>query len=262
LRFLHAGPDEPAHFVAAHSLTVAQVMARLSWHDSEFRGQPVQPVVAALLHDVGMFSVPVDILAQPVPLSDEQRRIVESHANAGAEMIRRALPNEPVLAEAAAGHHERIDGTGYPAGLRDTQISSLARLLAVCDVYAALCCPRPHRAALDPRTALTDTLLLAEHGGLDRHHAERLLELSFYPVGTAVELSDGSVGLVLAAPLGRHDLSAPARPVVALLTDERGKILPILHPIDLAQSEGPAIVRTLSAAERKRVLGGRYPEWA
>ena len=262
LRFLHAGVEEPARFVAAHCLTVAQVMIRLLRHDGEFRDHLVEAVVAALVHDVGMLRVPVEILGQPSPVSDEQKRTIEGHAHAGADLLRRAFPNEPALAETAAAHHERLDGTGYPAGLRDVQIKPLTRALTVCDVYAALCSPRPHRAAAEPRTALTDTLLLAEQGALDRFHAERLLQLSFYPAGAVVELADGRVGLVLAAQLGRRDLNAPARPVVALLTDERGRALPILLPLDLSQTDGPAIVRTLTTDERRRRLGRRYPEWA
>src|SRR5207302_2281552 len=117
--------------------------------------------------------------------------------------------------------------TGYPDGRRELQLTALPRLLAVGDVYAALCCPRPHRPARETRTALTDTLLLAEQGALDRYHAERLLQLSFYPVGSVVELADGAVGVVVATHMSRRDLTTPARPVVALLTDSQGQRLPL-----------------------------------
>jgi hypothetical protein len=142
----------------------------------------------------------------------------------------------------------------------------LARLLAVCDVYAALCAPRPHRPARETRTALADTLVLAEQGLLDRHHAERLLHVSFYPVGSVVELADGTVGIVVAAPRVGCDrsttLQAPARPVVALLLDERGQPLPNVQHVDLATSESRSIVRTLTLAERGKLLGRHYPECA
>ena len=219
-------------------------------------------VLAALVHDAGMLRVPAEVLAQPGPLDDAGRRAVEVHARAGAEMVRRLLPEAAWLAEAAAAHHERLDGTGYPGGLREVQVSSLARLLAVCDTYAALCCPRPYRPARDTRTALTDTLLLAESGALDRGHAERLLQLSFYPVGSAVELADGSVGVVVATHLGRRDLNTPARPVVALLTDAQGQPLAAPLHLDLAECESHSIVRSLAPAERRQVLGGHYPELA
>ena len=117
-----------------------------------------------------------------------------------AEIAARLRPDAVWLAQAIAEHHERLDGTGYPAGLRGGQMSSLSRLLAVCDVYAASCTARPYRKAKETRTALTDVLLMAGNGVLDRDHAERLLELSFYPVGSAVETTDGSLGLVTATP--------------------------------------------------------------
>jgi hypothetical protein len=139
---------------------------------------------------------------------------------------------------------------------------ALNRLLAVCDVYAALCSARPHRPASETRTALTDVLLLAEQGLLDRFHAERLLALSFYPVGSVVELADGAVGLVVATHTGRRELNNPARPVLSLLTDARGQAVPAPQYVDLAQVEDRSIVRSLSTAERRQVLGGLYPEAA
>ena len=261
LRWLYCSPEEPARFVAAHSLTTAQVIARLIRHDPDWRNRPLEPILAALLHDVGMVRVPVEILTKPEPLDDMERRTVEAHAALGAEILTRLSPHMPWLIESAAAHHERLDGTGYPAGLRDLQIKPLVRLLAVCDTYAALASPRPHRAALEARTALTDTLLAAEKGALDRQQAERLLQLSFYPAGTVVELADGAFGVVVATHAGRRDLSAPARPVVALVTDVRGQPLASPVHVDLAECEGRSILRSLSQAERAEVLGKRYPEW-
>jgi hypothetical protein len=109
---------------------------------------------------------------------------------------------------------------------------------------------------------LTDTLLLAEQGGLDPNCAERLLLLSFYPVGTVVELSDGTVGVVVATHQSRRDLNAPLRPVVALLTDPQGDFLAFPLHADLAETEGRSVLRTLPAAERHERLGRRYPHLA
>lgn len=261
LRFYQAAPEQPARFIASHSLVVAQVMARLIKHEPDLRHQPMEPVLAALVHDVGMLRIPEAILTHRGPLTDSERRTVESHTRSGAELATRLLPSGAWLAEATAGHHERLDGTGYPGGLREMQITPLVSLLAVCDVYAALCAPRPHRAALDSRAALTDTLLLAEKGALDKQHAERLLYLSFYPVGSVVELADGAIGMVVATHMSRRDLNSPARPVVALLTDEQGKPLPVPQHVDLAQWDNRSIVRALQPAQRRQALGLRYPEF-
>ena len=134
-------------------------------------------------------------------------------------------------------------------------------MLAVCDVYAGLCAARPHRPALETRTAMADTLVLADQGLLDRHHAERLLQLSFYPVGSVVELANGAIAVVAATPGTRRDFNHPARPVVAVLIDENDMPLSAPRHLDLAQCERHGIVRCLSRAERREVLGTRLPEW-
>jgi hypothetical protein len=261
LRFLEGDPGNPAHFAACHGLTSARIAGRIIRHDPELRGRPLDALLAALVHDVGMLRIPPEILAYPEAFDDSQRRIVESHCHMGVSIAAPLLLDAPWLAEVIVGHHERLDGTGYPDGLRDGQIKPLTRLLAVCDVYAALCTRRPRRPARETRTALTDTLLLAEQGQLDRHYAECLLHLSFYPVGSVVELADGAVGVVVATPHPRRDLNSPARPVVALLMDTKGQPLPLPHHVDLAQCDSPSIVRTLSSAESRELLGGRFPEW-
>jgi hypothetical protein len=256
------GDHESALFVACHAMAVASVGARVARFDPDYRKEPLRPVLAALLHDVGMVQIPAEVIFKPGHLSDDERRIVEAHPRIGAEILARAWPAETWPAETAGGHHERLDGTGYPSGLRDYQLPPLTRFLMVCDVYAAMISPRPHRPAHDTRTALADTLLLAEHGLLDRFHAERLLQLSFYPIGSVVELADGATGVVVATHMGRREVTAPARPVLALLTDREGRMLPVPQHLDLAQCEGRGILRALTPGERRQRLAKRYPEFA
>jgi HD-GYP domain-containing protein (c-di-GMP phosphodiesterase class II) len=209
-----------------------------------------------------MLAIPGEILAETGPLTDDQRRVMEGHTRAGAALLTHHFARETWLIEVAAGHHERLGGTGYPGKLEGAKITTLARLIAVCDVYAALASARSWRPALDPRTALTDTLLMAEKDELDRRHAERLLLLSFYPVGSVVELTDGAVGVVVAGHTGKTDLSTPARPVVMLLTDSENRQLAIPRALDLAQAEHRGVVRTLSPEQKRDLLGKRFPELA
>lgn len=272
LRFLTAAPlstqsyrgglesAAPARFLAAHALNVAQVVARIVPYDFEWAGRPLLPVVAALVMDCGMMRVPAEILAKPGDLTADDRRVIEQHPQYGADLILRYMPDAAPLAAAIAGHHERADGTGYPVGLKDTTVPSLGRMLAAADTYAALCCPRPYRAAQDSRAALTDVLLLAEHGQLDKDFAEYLLHLSFYPVGAVVELTDGRVGTVVANHPNRMDPRAPGRPVVALLAEADGTLLPRPEHLDLSVSNRGSILRTLSADRRRELLGHRYPD--
>jgi HD-GYP domain-containing protein (c-di-GMP phosphodiesterase class II) len=218
------------------------------------------PVMAALLMDVGMLAVPGAVLAQGGPLSADDRRRLDRHPEAGAELVRRLAPDAEAVADAVAAHHERPDGTGYPAGRSGDAVPSLARLLAVCDQYAACVADRPHREAFDPRNALTDCLLAAEQGKLDRDCSEYLLVLGFHPVGTVVELADGRVGVVVATHANRADLRAGGRPVVAVLTDRQGRVTPRPEVVDLAAADRGGVARVPSTAERTRLLARDYPD--
>ncbi len=250
----------PARFVAAHALTVAQVVARVVGQDFEWAGRPMVPVMTALLMDVGMVKVPGAVLANRGELSAEDRRLIDRHPSVGAGLIYTLAPDAAVVAEAVAAHHERPDGTGYPNAIRGDDVPTLARLLAVCDQYAACIADRPHRPAHDPRTALTDCLMAAEQGKLDRDFSEYLLALSYHPVGTVVELADGRVGVVVATHTNRADLRAGGRPVVAVLTDRRGQVLPRPEVVDLLAADRGSVARVPSTAERTRLLARDYPD--
>ncbi len=261
IRFVTADPHAPARFVAAHAINVAQVIARVVPYDYEWAGRPLLPVVAALLMDCGMLAVPGAVLAKVEPLTADERRVIEAHPKYGAELLLWRVPTiAGPLAAAVATHHERADGTGYPNGLKATDLPALGRLLRVADVYAALNEERPHRAALDPRAALTEVLLMAEQGQLDRDFAEYLLNLAFYPVGTVVELTDGRVGLVVANHPNRLDPRTPGRPVVAVMVDADGALLPRAEHVDLSAADRGSIVRGLSAERARELLGAKYPD--
>lgn len=261
VRFLAAPPGEPARFVAAHALNVAQVIARVVPFDFEWAGRPLLPVVTALVMDCGMLAVPAAVLSKADPLSADERRVIEAHPKYGAELLLWRFPTiAGPLAAAVATHHERGDGTGYPTGLRGDDLPALGRLLRVADVYAALNEERPQRPASDPRAALTEVLLMAEQGQVDRDFAEYLLNLAFYPVGTVVELSDGRVGVVAANHPNRLDPRAPGRPVVAVLADADGALLPRAEHVDLSAADRGSIVRGLSAGRARELLGAKYPD--
>jgi HD domain len=254
LRFLYAPPDDPSRFAAAQCLTTAHVLARLLLDDAEWQPQLQLAIMAALVHDVGMTRVPADVLLTDGPLNADQRRLIEKHTTAAESMLATLWPGGGWPIEMATCHHERNDGTGYPRGQREMSLHSIVRLVAVCDVYAALCAPRPHRPAFDTRTALTETLMLAERGYLDQASAERLLLLSFYPVGSAVELNDGAIGLVIDTP---HGATHPDRPIVHLATDAKGQPFAWPQMIDLVEERDRSILRSLSADERQAILGQR-----
>jgi putative nucleotidyltransferase with HDIG domain len=110
---------------------------------------------AGLLHDLGKIQVPVDILSKPIPLTNDELALIKTHPQTGYEILTAAefpLPVPNVVLQ----HHERIDGSGYPAGLRNGQILLEARVLAVADVVEAISSNRPYRPALGMARALDE----------------------------------------------------------------------------------------------------------
>lgn len=102
---------------------------------------------AAVLHDLGKFLIPVEILNKPGPLTRRERNIVEEHAQI-SEWLCQELPwLHPVL-PLVRGHHERLDGSGYPDGLTGSQIPLLTQIIQLADISDALLSSRPYRAAL------------------------------------------------------------------------------------------------------------------
>ena len=112
--------------------------------------------IGSLLFDLGMMTVPADILNRARLLNKSEFALVKAHVQSGHEIVRGIRFPWPV-AEIIAQHHERLDGSGYPAGLKNGAILLEARILAVADVVQAMCSHRPQRAAFSIDAALEET---------------------------------------------------------------------------------------------------------
>lgn len=142
-------------YTSRHQLRVAE-LARAIARELEVGREVEEGVyVSALLHDVGKLAVPLEILAKPAELTSTERSLVEQHTWRGYEILRQVDFPWPV-AEVALQHHERLDGSGYPQGLRDDEIILEARIVAVADVVEAMASHRPYRAALGLDAALEE----------------------------------------------------------------------------------------------------------
>ena len=111
--------------------------------------------VAGSLHDVGKITVPAEILSKPGKLSALQFEMIKAHAEQGYEILKDIDFPWPV-AEVARQHHERVDGSGYPRGLKGDEIILEACILAVADVVEAMSSHRPYRAGAGIKKALAE----------------------------------------------------------------------------------------------------------
>lgn len=130
---------------------------------------------AGMLHDVGKIGIPDAVLSKPGALDDEEWKIIKRHPELGVEILKR-LPTLRHEAEVVAAHHERIDGSGYPAALKGAEIPLEARIVAVADTYDVLVSDRPYRKARGRAEAIR---IVREESGthLDRAVVEALLRV-------------------------------------------------------------------------------------
>jgi putative nucleotidyltransferase with HDIG domain len=141
-------PYTAGHQRRVTALSVA-VALRLGLTDAQIEATRV----AGLLHDIGKLSIPAEILAKPSTLSVLEMSLMKTHPQSAYEVLRTIDFPWPV-ADIVLQHHERVDGSGYPLGLKGDAISAEARILAVADVVEAMSSHRPYRAALGIDAAL------------------------------------------------------------------------------------------------------------
>ena len=137
----------------------------------------------AALHDVGKVGIPDRILHKPGPLDPQERCEMESHVHRGSELVEEMIsglklvadPKVAMLRQVVAGHHEKLDGSGYPLGLQAEQIPLEARIVAVADIYDALSQARPYKPALPEEEVMRVLQAMAERGQIDRECLEILI---------------------------------------------------------------------------------------
>ncbi len=152
---------------------------------------------AAMLHDIGKAKVPEEILYKPGGLTDEERKIAETHAATGARILMARGDVSPSVIAGAWGHHLRHDGGGYPDTPSWVSRSPVASLLQVCDVFEALTAARPYKAPMPPRRAFE--IILKDSRAYDPACLKALIRaVGLFPPGSEVVLNNGCRGFVAA----------------------------------------------------------------
>mgnify|MGYP001764960162 CR=1 FL=1 len=140
------------HETGAHLTRIGEYAALIARHLGQ-SGEFAQNIrLTAPMHDIGKIGIPDSILNKPGALTEEEREVMCLHARIGFEILHEDDPSSALTdmaAEIALGHHERWDGKGYPQGLQGDAIPLSARIVALCDVYDALCSKRIYKSAWD-----------------------------------------------------------------------------------------------------------------
>jgi HD-GYP domain-containing protein (c-di-GMP phosphodiesterase class II) len=186
--------------------------------------------IGCLLHDLGNVTIPEAILKKPTKLTDEEFKYVYEHPRSGFELLRHCEGISATSKIVALQHHERLNGTGYPKGLKGPDIHLNSQVCAIVDAYDALTADRNYRKRYLPHEAIE--YLMASG---DTHFSFHLVQaftaqVAPYPPGTMVTLSSGDTAIVT-----QVDMAMSTRPKVRVLADSAGRQATNPEEVDLSK---------------------------
>ncbi len=232
-------------YIAEHSLDVCILAVAFGRHLG-YSDSALQLLgLCGLLHDVGKMRIKPEILYKKEPFTEREAEYLRRHTEAGYQSLAAHKGLHKLVLDVALNHHERVDGTGYPRGLRGHEIAEFTRIIAVLDAYDTMISGRSYAAARTPYEA--QKILYANKGTqFDEDIALQFIRaIGPYPPGTLVQLCNGMVGAVLS---GRHKFRH--LPTVLVVRDENGAPIPS-QIIDLSQTDKGSLDKTFLI---KRVL--------
>jgi HD-GYP domain-containing protein (c-di-GMP phosphodiesterase class II) len=156
-----------------------------------------QAGLGGLLHDTGKALVPDSILNKPGPLTDEEFAIIKRHPRDGYDILRKTPEVGPIPLDITLHHHERRDGSGYPGKQASEQISELAQMAAIVDVYDAITADRCYHKGMSAAAALRKIYEWSKFHFNPQYAQEFMRCVGIYPVGTMVMLESGRLGVVI-----------------------------------------------------------------
>jgi len=203
-------------YTYSHSVNVAVISIVLGISLNLSKRNLFYLCIGALIHDIGKSFIPHEILQKPGKLTPEEFEIIKEHPMHGYKFLGNFFTLSAQIKIIVLQHHERFDGLGYPYGISGKQISYLARIVSIADVYDALTSDRPYKRAMCPNDVLE--YLMSNAGTLfdyDMINVFCKIVIPF-PQGTIVSLSNGDVGIV-----EKTLPNFPLRPIVKIVKSER-----------------------------------------
>jgi HD-GYP domain-containing protein (c-di-GMP phosphodiesterase class II) len=188
----------------------------------------------AMLHDMGKVVIPNHILNKPGPLSPEETLIAQSHTLEGRNILMSGRNIFSGSVDVAYGHHEHLDGSGYPRKLEGHQLNLNCKIVAVADKYDAITSVKPYRQEGDHLLAVSILNKLARENKIDGELTAGFVSyLGIYPPGCVVELSSGEVGIVL-----ESNVKQRLRPQILIVRDSAKQ--PAQRFVDLSEKTADA----------------------
>nr|WP_316644014.1 HD-GYP domain-containing protein [uncultured Roseateles sp.] len=212
-----------------HSVAVCALMVSLARHLGLGEEQVREAGFAGLLHDIGKMAMPSEVLNKAGSLTDAEYKVMQSHPVRGHELLKSGSQVLPGVLDVCLHHHEKMDGSGYPHKLPGEQISLLARMGAVCDVYDAITSTRPYKSAWDPAGSIQR--MAQWKGHFDPAVFQAFVKsVGIYPVGSLVRLQSGRLAVV-----AEQNASSLVAPRLKVFFSTKSQLPVPLETLDLAQ---------------------------
>lgn len=230
-------------YTFAHSVNVSALLASFARTLQLGNDITRQLSIGGMLHDIGKMRVPDEILNKPGRLTESEFEEMRRHVQHGQDILADVSWISPISLQVIALHHERYDGSGYPAGLKGDQISQFGQMAAIVDVYDAITSARIYHQAMPPVMAIRK---IQEWSG--QYFNEELVShfvrsVGIFPLGTLVRLESELLAIVV-----EHSGSSLLTPVVRVVYDTRKRWK--IDPYDL----------DLSKQTTDRIVGHEPPE--
>ena len=222
-------------YLMEHSINVGILMGVFARFLNYETAELHQMVTGAILHDLGKVRVPDQILHKTGKLTDSEWQEMQNHVLYGEEVLLKSKGISDIAISICAQHHEKLNGKGYPRGLKSNEISTYGRMASIVDIYDAITADRCYHKGKSPNDSMKILSKLGREE-LDKNLVYQFIRcMSVYPVGTMVELSDGRLGVVIQV----HP-KLPDRPCVSAFYDRKQRCYIKAKVIDLSEAEGAA----------------------
>ncbi|NRD74559.1 HD-GYP domain-containing protein [Shewanella sp. VB17] len=230
-------------YLLEHSVAVSVLITMFAFHMKLDRDIVSQLAIGAFLHDVGKIFVPDSVLNKPGKLTEQEFAIMKSHAAHSITTIKNTPGVSALSLEVAALHHEKLDGKGYPNGIKADGISMYGRMISICDIFDALTSSRCYKTGYSQVKAFSILRALAQDNQLDENLVDSFIQcMGVYPIGALVQLDSDRLAIVES-----HNVQDPIRPKVKVFYHLKPNHFEMTEYIDLSAMQTEHIVKCVRA---------------